>query len=288
MIHKLCLQLSLGSPIAPPQPVTGGFLHKMLRLETDCGIFAVKLLNPGIMQRPEALRNTRLSEMVNAFFADANYFDVCPSLGGVTEIDGSYCIVYPWVSGTAVYPPHITAEHCCAIGHALGAIHKASLSIPGMTPEPLRQPYDWPATSDSRLTAWDAQALVGLRVLQDTQIISHRDLDPKNVLWHDLRPCVIDWEAAGFVSPWQELIEVLNYWADDKPKVHALLNAYAQHMDLSAAPWEAALAAGMNSMLGWLHYNLQHPSGAEHVRNALTELTQYESRTRLLRVWLNV
>ena len=52
-------------------------------------------------------------------------------------------------------------------------------------------------------------------VLSQNLVISHRDLDPKNVLWHGEEALVIDWEAAGYVNPYQELLEVINYWADD-------------------------------------------------------------------------
>ena len=52
-------------------------------------------------------------------------------------------------------------------------------------------------------------------MLSQTMVISHRDLDPKNVMWNGSEPLVIDWEAAGYVNPYQEFLEVLNYWADD-------------------------------------------------------------------------
>ncbi|WP_449602525.1 phosphotransferase [Paenibacillus sp. Marseille-Q9583] len=45
-------------------------------------------------------------------------------------------------------------------------------------------------------------------------VISHRDLDQKNVLWDELQiPIIIDWEAAGPIHPTQELIDVALYWS---------------------------------------------------------------------------
>ena len=35
----------------PPLRLSGGLMHKMYKLETDQGIYALKLLNPFIMQR---------------------------------------------------------------------------------------------------------------------------------------------------------------------------------------------------------------------------------------------
>lgn len=301
-IAKLCRAQGLGELLAPPVPVSGGYLHKMLRVETARGVFAVKILNPDIMMRPEALENMRNGERVNSEFAIQNAeWNVCASLGGVAECDGAYFIIYPWVEGASVFAPQITVEHCRVMGHVLGCIHQADVRIPGMEPEAaLRQPFDWSLTEDGNVRCWDAAALDGLRRLQGMQVISHRDLDPKNVMWQGMRPCIIDWEAAGYVNPWQELIELLNYWADDEPKARAMIAAYARHMDVQDADWEAAIAAGMDGMLGWLHYNLRRAAGLEgtspedkaagegHVCATLQELHRYEARAQQLWAWLKM
>ena len=43
----------------PPLRLSGGLMHKMYKLETDQGIYALKLLNPFIMQREDAMENYR-------------------------------------------------------------------------------------------------------------------------------------------------------------------------------------------------------------------------------------
>lgn len=296
-IAKLCRLCGMGEITSQPVPVSGGYLHRMFRMETVRGVFAVKALNPDIMTRPEALENMRNGERVNAEFGMQNAeFEVCPSLGGVAEVDGTYFIAYEWVDGAAVYPPEITVEHCRIMGGVLGDIHSSGLEIPGMEPcSTLRQPFDWSLLADDRLPRWDAEALEGLRRLQEVQVISHRDLDPKNVMWQGMRPCIIDWEAAGYVNPWQELIELLNYWADDEPRARAMIAAYGQRVELAHADWDAALSAGMDGMLGWLHYNLRRAAGLEgssprdreageqQTRATLAELEKYEERIRFLR-----
>ena len=296
-IAKLCRLQGLGELLTPPVPVSGGYLHKMLRVETARGVFAVKALNPDIMMRPEAMGNMRMGERINSEFGMRNSeLNVCASLNGVVECDGAYFIVYPWVNGASVFAPEITVEHCRIMGDVLGRIHRSDVRIPGLEPDgALRQPFDWALMEDDRVAAWDAAALEGLRRLRAVQVISHRDLDPKNVMWQGMQPCIIDWEAAGYVNPWQELIELLNYWADDEEKARAMIAAYSAHMDLRAADWDAALAAGMDGMLGWLHYNLRRAKGLEgstpqdrtegeaHVRGTLAELEQYEDRAAFLR-----
>lgn len=328
-IAKLCRRQGLGEPLATPTPVSGGFLHKMLRVETPRGIFAVKALNQDIMMRPEAMGNMKMGERINSEFGSCRSglsptneghclsmtecsqrppsrrvmagirnaeLNVCASLNGVVEVDGAHFIIYPWVDGESVFAPQITVEHCRIMGDVLGRIHRAEVSIPGLEPQTaLRQPFDWALMEDVRVAAWDAAALEGLHRLQAVQVVSHRDLDPKNVLWQGMQPCIIDWEAAGYVNPWQELIELLNYWADGEAKARAMIAAYGAHRPLEGADWDAALAAGMDGMLGWLHYNLRRARGLEgstpedrvagenHVRGTLAELEQYEQRAAFLR-----
>ena len=50
-------------------------------------------------------------------------------------------------------------------------------------------------------------------MLSTTTVISHRDLDPKNVMWNYNKPVLIDWESAGYINPMQDLIETAIYWS---------------------------------------------------------------------------
>ena len=50
---------------------------------------------------------------------------------------------------------------------------------------------------------WDRNVVTGLYEASQNQVISHRDLDPKNVMWKNDAPYIIDWEAAGYVNPFQ-------------------------------------------------------------------------------------
>lgn len=70
--NKLCDFLELGECITKPVTVAGGFLHKMYALETTKGKFAVKVLNPQIMLRPNVLKNINNSEKI-AFMSSKKY-----------------------------------------------------------------------------------------------------------------------------------------------------------------------------------------------------------------------
>ena len=51
ILEKICQQYNLGTMECQPFPFKGGFMHKMYSLFTTTGKYAVKLLNPYVMQR---------------------------------------------------------------------------------------------------------------------------------------------------------------------------------------------------------------------------------------------
>ena len=81
-IEKLMTTLQLGKLLEEPARIEGGLLHKMYRVSTTNGLFAVKHLNPEIMKRPNALSNTIHSEKA------AKAFDGLIPVIVSLEIDG--------------------------------------------------------------------------------------------------------------------------------------------------------------------------------------------------------
>lgn len=318
----LTAKLGLGELVIEPRPVTGGLLHRMWRVETASGIYAVKALNPEVMARPGALSNMRLGERVAAVFAKSIPAMTAVEIGGerVHALTGCWYIVYPWAEGAPVYPPEITADHCAAIGDILGRIHARALRLPGieldMAPPPalgwpgLLQALPTGAAWRERLEAalddlvrWSDAAREAASAAEEPPVLSHRDLDPKNVLWQGRSPRLIDWEAAGWVLPRRELLQVLLDWADDGRGgldgrlIDALLSAYYQH-GVPDGDWETAFRAGRLNMLEWLHYNARRAAGltspepgeqrrgASEVLLALDALNAYEGKIDTLRARL--
>ena len=63
-IKLLCNTCGLGDPLQEPQAVSGGLLHRLWRLDTTRGSFALKQLNAVIMQKPFIHESYRLSEAI--------------------------------------------------------------------------------------------------------------------------------------------------------------------------------------------------------------------------------
>lgn len=326
-IEKLMSTLRLGRLTEEPVRVEGGLLHTMYRVSTSDGLFAVKVLNPQIMKRPDAFSNTVHSEKVAKAFGGLIPAIVSLEIDGkqVHKLGEEHYMVFPWTDGASVFSKEITPHHCEAIGSILGKMHRQNLKVEGIVPEEDSfKLFDWeaylqrinePECSDKEWIAaykksvkdikrWNEMSCESESYLSKLTVISHRDLDPKNVMWSDDKPHIIDWEAAGYVNPYQELLEVINYWADDgagkpvKEKYDALVNAYRKYMNISAVNWDEVFQGSYIGMLGWLEYNVKRALGIEasdeaerllgeeQVIGTIHELYSYQEKIRQLREWL--
>lgn len=63
-LKQLLRETQIGNNIVNIEKVTGGLSHKMYKITTDKGIYAIKELNQGVMKRKEAYSNFVFSEKV--------------------------------------------------------------------------------------------------------------------------------------------------------------------------------------------------------------------------------
>lgn len=326
-IKELLKLLDLGELKNLPKEVKGGLLHKMYCVITSKGKFAVKILNSEIMKRKLALQNTINSEKIASILK--NNIPVAAALDIKGEqihlLDGEYYMVFDWIEGNSVFPPYINEKHCERIGDILGKIHKLNSSVDGVEPEQETvKLYDWDKylllakkqisqdrtwlalyeKSINDLKAWNEAVFAVKDILVNHMVISHRDLDPKNVMWNGMNPILIDWESAGYVNPYQELLEVINYWADDDKGglvtsyIDALLAAYKKQNCsdcMENADWEAVFAGSYAGMLGWLEYNVKRALGmeisgndeimlgVEQVKGTIKALNNYHAKISILK-----
>ncbi|MBE6883199.1 MAG: hypothetical protein E7487_01190 [Ruminococcaceae bacterium] len=288
-IQDLCMKYGLGNLQAGPEKVTGGLLHKMYHIKTNCGEYALKVLKPDIMRRPGAYDNMVNSERVAQLLKDRIPLIGAKCLNGknLIERNKKYCFVYEWIEGKSVFVPEISDEHCKKIGEILGKIHAADVCLDGLSEEQdSRSAYDWKRllreaeqTNNpcfctieqwiEKLEEWDEKVITYQKEVKSKQVISHRDLDPKNVMWSGEMPCVIDWEAAGYIPPYQELLAAIYDWTTnengeyDDRKIMALLTGYTEFMNISHVNWDAFFAVSFDGRLGWLEYCVRKVLGEE-------------------------
>jgi Ser/Thr protein kinase RdoA (MazF antagonist) len=307
-------------------PLTGGHLHRMYSVQTDQRRYAVKALNPQVMLRPQALSNIIESERVACIAA--RYIPAAPALvfngSAVQELDGQYYLIFDWLGGAALTIGDIEASHCALMGAYLAALHRIDFGSLCSDEEAYHEEHtvDWRAylrmgdesgavwtdmirAHIDSLEEWSAQLLEGARLLPAVTVVSHGDLDPKNVLWSGSAPIIIDWEAAGRIHPAHDMVETALYWSKDtagrvsETKFKAFIGAYKNVYGPVETDWTAVLNKGFSSLFGWLEYSLkrslmieccdgeEQKMGTEHVLATIKTASLYDETVPLLRKWLD-
>ena len=319
-IKELCYSLHLGDWVTKPVPVSGGLLHTMYAVETTKGKYAVKALNPSIMKRPDALDNYIRSERVARTVSNNVAALPAKTFGGeaIQKAGYQWFLVFDWVEGRRLQADELHADHCRRMGSSLADIHHTDFQELGIEVDvtEVRPSIEWRTylakcqdvneewvrvfhENIDDLYEWDARSCEAEKRLGVDRVMSHRDLDPKNVLWVEGNPVLIDWESAGFVHPAHDLVETALYWSGyDEARFKAFISGYAGKGMVLEADWEAVLANGFSGKLDWLEYNLkrslwmecsdreEQELGTEQVIETIRELSEYGERVPQIVKWL--
>ncbi len=190
--------------------VGGGFANRMYRLDTDQGSFAVKELN--LADRRSTYHVEDVFRFEQAAFAAGVPMPEPISASGDT-------LVHRWVEGEKVPEAPVSAAYAFEIGEILARIHGLDVEWPhGLVEEPVSR--DWPelavraaATGQPWADELASHVETFLEIAQfvDTcerpgpVVLTHKDIQPWNLLARDGRPVVLDWELSGMLDLSSEL-----------------------------------------------------------------------------------
>ncbi|MEU7875468.1 aminoglycoside phosphotransferase family protein [Dactylosporangium sp. NPDC049140] len=195
----------LGAPIGPMTRVHGGFANRLYRLDTDQGSFAVKEMN--LLDRRSAYRAEDVFRFERAAFAAGI---AMPEPISVSD----HTLVHRWVEGEKIPEAPVPAAYAFEIGEILARIHALDVEwTDDSTEDPASR--DWPELAE-RATAtgqpWAAEltaqveTFLAIAHFVDTcerpgpVVLTHKDIQPWNLLAHEGRPVVLDWELSGMLD----------------------------------------------------------------------------------------
>jgi Ser/Thr protein kinase RdoA (MazF antagonist) len=314
-VEQLCDRLALGHPRGRPQSVAGGFHHRMWQLDTTGGRFAIKQLADDLdMQDAATLERINATEITARAFHQRQV----PALYALADggrhlqlLDGMGYLVYPWTEARACGRNGIEPRHALTVAGMLARMHESDIRVPQLQDMP-----ELPLTAqrlidlvqlarernvrESRLLESRLDDLIEIvelqapaaAVLRRHQVISHGDLDHKNVLWDDSgAPLIIDWESARRLNPTYELLlEALDWGGitahfETKPFA-TFLEAYLDAGGRIVADEVPAVAdAIQGTWVIWLMYNVGRAVGLHDARQRAVGLHQVDlSVSTLLRM----
>lgn len=250
LFREAALRGGLGDLIARPRRVAGGFLHKMYRIETVSGTYALKLLNPVIMKRADVMENFRRAERLERILQE-NGIPMIPALERDGEkmhcLEGQYYYLFAWSEGKALGWRGITEEHCRIAGGLLARIHRIPCveerEVSGCEVREERKgdcreggmqeglfDVDWDGyikeavavcpeigaeLAENRALLYQAQGEYNAAIVSAPKVrcICDGDMDCKNVLWKGSQPLLIDLECLDYGNPFTEMFQLALSWA---------------------------------------------------------------------------
>lgn len=285
-VQQLCDLLQLGGSRAEPARLSGGFHHRVWRLETLRGPHVVKQLSPDTdLANTATRRHFNASERVAVALAELGIHAIHAIPHGdnyLHLIDGVGYLVYPWTEAKALGSDRVSRVHALVIARVLATIHRADIQAPIIADE---EP-DY-VTADELTTLADQARDHGLdcadelgarlprlesicsarahaiSTLSHRQVVSHGDLDQKNVLWNcNHEPVLIDWESARSINPTREVLEEALDWSGLRSSFDEdVFGSFMREYQVAGGVIEekeitAAFDAVAGAWLDWLAYNI--------------------------------
>jgi Ser/Thr protein kinase RdoA (MazF antagonist) len=294
--QNICKHYDLGILLADSiAQISGGLLHKIWRIETTKGKYAVKELNQFVLDYYYTPKNYILTEIIARSMLEmgipANVALLPPGDDSTPlfKSDNSYYMVFDWVEGQILTPSKITKQHAEIIGKLLARMHSLPKSITAFTlphflehygPSDKSDPHanqDWQSLISSIAPAnplfagklkKQLQSFLSLEeatqklTFNECFVISHRDLFIKNVSWLGLSPTIFDWELTCPVHPMKDLFAVAYNWSTQVPNkidydiFDAIVDGYKQIAEVSEEFIITPLTI-IPGRLHWLKFNLQ-------------------------------
>lgn len=280
IFYDIVNELGLGTLTSPAERVQGGYMHKMYRIETTTSKYAVKLLNPVIMTRPDVFKNYKTAEYLERKL-QMNDIPIVPALefngNKMQYINNQYYYIFNWIEGKALASEEIKKEHCKIIGSVLAKIHKIS-----QTPEPFIKDdveIDWdyyielsnekcPEITDllkdnkELLYTSQREGNAALRRIPAISCVCNGDMDSKNVLWINGEPKIIDLECLSYGNPYMELFQLALCWCGyehcniNYDLLKSFIKAYIQEYGNIKVDLETLYSSNF-SRIEWLEYNVK-------------------------------
>lgn len=279
--EKLASKLGLGTIIEKVCRISGGLTHKSYSLTTDTGKYFIKLLNPNIMKRKDALSNFKRTEVMEEVL-NSNGIEAIYSLKfndkKMQEIDGKYFYVFDFYDGSILNYGEVNIKHCEKISNVLSKIHNIDLRQEKTIYEEKyinwdyyiniakdKSPLIYEMIYDKKDILYDFINNRNLLIekLPNISAICHNDLDIKNVMWINYDFKIIDLECLDYSNPYVELFSLALSWSgfDECNIDYSLLNLFFENYFNSSKlntniNWEAIYYSNIG-MLEWLEYNIK-------------------------------
>lgn len=302
-LQEICKRLHIALPLNLPTRVYGGLVHKMWRIQSEDCTFAIKQLSKNINFTESVKKEFNLTEDIAHQYAQRGI----PAIGAIKtndsyliEADDSMFLVYPWVNASVINAEAVSEDQALRIIKILASIHLINLDAPELhepgfqihtTDELLMligkaEESKCPFANDLR--KYQREIIVinelyqsAVPLLEKSIIVSHGDLDPKNVLWDEnSNPLLIDWEASRKLNPTYDVINVCLDWSGittetfNKTLFIKMIRSYITSGGYIDKNVLQAAFYGVFGWINWMIYNIERTCSASDQEQIILGIEQ--------------
>lgn len=304
-IYEIFTYLNLGKIIKKPERLTGGLMHKMYKAVTEDRKYVVKLLNPNIMKRKDAIKNFENAEKLEEILYNNNIPAIYPLKFNdkkMQKLNGKYFYIFDFYEGSSIKNDKIKEINCSKIAKALADIHNIDIKYEKYTRDEInidwnyyinksknkvKEIYELLSKNIDLLNKIMHNGNIAIRKIPSIISICHNDLDSKNVLWKNNDFKIIDLECLGYYNPYLELFELALCWSGyenlnvDFELFKIFIKTYLQNINFKFNIDINTLYYSNYSRLEWLEYNIKRVLGMESNNADEQELGMNEVRNTI-------
>ena len=307
-ILALAEKYRLGTMESPITPVSGGLMHKMYKVQTTTGTYAVKSLNPEIMSRSGVMENYAEAERLERILEEKGLPVVAAlSFDGkkMLSVNGRYYYIFPWQEGEITDFNVITSKQCYKAGELLGRIHgidaqSTSSEAPTLSTVDFEKLLEEAKSKNSAIAPLLEANIKLLEYAQNKlndarkklpaiTVISDDDMDPKNIMWNDGNAYVIDLECLGYSNPVSSCLNLALQWAGTvtcdlaKDNLEAFFRGYLSAYDNGFRAYDELFGIAY-TWIEWLEYNINRALGIVSEDTEEIKLGEEETRNTIERI----
>ncbi|MBP5553245.1 MAG: phosphotransferase [Lachnospiraceae bacterium] len=286
-LSELISKCELGRMLDAPQKVSGGLLHKMYKVRTEKGTYAVKILNPEIMKRQGVFENYRRAEELEDRLDKAGIRIVSSLVFDgkkMIECEGKYFYIFNWLEGSITDWNSISRDQCFKAGEILGKIHGLDAHN-AEKPEPEIRDIDFAeykkiaeeknseiavCLNENLTLLEEAQRKLNVaeKMLPAMRAVDDSDMDPKNIMWNEGIPYVIDLECLDYGNPISSCLNLSLQWAGtvngkySEENLKAFYEGYLKSYDNGFRSYDELFGTAY-IWVEWLEYNIRRALGME-------------------------